>query len=40
MAPHHRQKSITKNQAKKSSQMHECKLPWTNAFLLIFLPLK
>jgi hypothetical protein len=24
---HHRQKSTTKNQAKKSSQMHECKLP-------------
>jgi hypothetical protein len=32
-ARHHRQKSTTKIQAKKSSQKHECKLPWTNAFL-------
>jgi hypothetical protein len=35
---HHRQKSTTKNQAKKSSQMHECKLPLNKCISRNFSP--
>jgi hypothetical protein len=35
-ARHHRQKNTTKIQAKKSSQMHECKLPLNKC--IIFFP--